>query len=356
MKRTINILGASTLALIFAGSAAMAQDACNSYRVTRGDTLREIAKRAYGSETYMMIFDANRDVIGANPNNIEVGMLLDIPCADGSVPESTAAAAPAAVAAAPATGKDAPVVLITGNDFPPFTDESLPGRGMFTELVETAAIRSETKEAVEVKFVNDWDSHLETLLPAMAFDGSFPWSKPDCDKPEMLSPGDLNRCTNYIYSDPFYEIVDGLFARPGSGYDTATKYEELLGTKICRPEGYSTAHLDTAGLTEPLITLIRPVKVSDCFEQLMAGKVDVVSIDSQVAADSIKTLGLTNEVAENPNLNDVQALYVVVHKNHPRAAETLDIVNRGLHVMQDSGEWQSIVTEALAREMLAKAN
>ncbi|MGC1486577.1 MAG: peptidoglycan-binding protein LysM, partial [Albidovulum sp.] len=80
------------------------------------------------------------------------------------------------------------------------------------------------------------------------------------------------------------------------------------------------------------------------------------SIDSQVATDAIQTLGLQSEVSENPNLSEVQALYVVVNKSHPRAGETLDIVNRGLRVMQESGEWYDIVSTALGRQMVAKVN
>ncbi|MGB5870294.1 MAG: transporter substrate-binding domain-containing protein [Albidovulum sp.] len=348
MKKTMTFLGVSALALMIGGGAAMAQDACGNYVVKSGDSLRKIAKKAYGNERFQSIYNANRAIIGSNPNVIEIGMQLRLPCADGTTTE----------AAAPATSTDenAPIVLITGNDFPPFTDEQLPDRGMFTRLVEVSAMRSETEVPVEVKFVNDWDAHLETLLPAMAFDGSFPWSKPDCERPEILSKDDQNRCDNYNFSDPFYEIVDGLFARNGSGYETATGYEELKGTRICRPEGYSTGHLDAAGLTEPMITLTRPVLVSACFEALMAGAVDIVSIDSQGATDTMKPLGLQSEVSENPNLSEVQALYVVVNKSHPRAGETLDIVNRGLRVMQESGEWYDIVSTALGRQMAAKVN
>ncbi|MGB7269553.1 MAG: LysM peptidoglycan-binding domain-containing protein, partial [Albidovulum sp.] len=217
MKKTMTFLGVSALALMIGGGAAMAQDACGDYVVKSGDSLRKIAKEAYGNERFQSIYNANRSVIGRNPNVIEIGMLLRLPCVDGTTTE----------AAAPVTSaeENAPIVLITGNDFPPFTDEQLPDRGMFTRLVEVSSMRSETEVPVEVKFVNDWDAHLETLLPAMAFDGSFPWSKPDCERPEILSKGDQNRCDNYNFSDPFYEIVDGLFARNGSGYETATGYE-----------------------------------------------------------------------------------------------------------------------------------
>lgn len=358
MRNSFKLLGTSAIALTLCAGTTLAQEACKSYRVAPGDTLMKIAQDAYGSNKYRMIYDANTDTIGSNPNRIEVGMMLRLPCADGTLPAAATAAAvePSAAAVAAAAEEDAPIVLITGNDFPPFTDESLPGRGLFTELVETAAHRANSEKTVEVQFVNDWDAHLDLLLPALAFDGSFPWSKPDCDQPDALSAHDRNRCEKYDFSEPFYEVVDGFFARKGSEYETALKHEELFGSRICRPEGYSTGHLDAAGLTEPTVKLYRPDQVSDCFQALMAGSVDVISLDSLVAADNIASLGLQNEVVENQNLGDVNELYVVVNKKHPRAKETLDLLNAGLREMVSSGEWYDIVSTALERQMSAHTN
>jgi polar amino acid transport system substrate-binding protein len=342
----------------FGAGASMAQEACESYRVAPGDTLLRIAQKAYGNDDYRMIYDANVDRIGSNPNLIEVGSLLRLPCADGTIAEVAPTVVPEATEAAKeaAASDEGPIVLITGNDFPPFTDEGLPGRGVFTQLVETAAFRADPEKKVEVKFVNDWDAHLDLLLPVLAFNGSFPWSKPDCAQLDALSDHDRNRCENYTFSDPFYEVVDGFFARKGSGFDTAMKYEELFGTRVCRPEGYSTAHLDAAGVSEPIIKMYRPDQVRDCFDALMAGAVDVISLDSMVAADTIATLGLTDEVVENQNLGAVKELYVLVHKNHPRGQETLDLLNAGLRQMVSSGEWYDIVSTDLQRQMTAKVN
>ncbi|MGB7242112.1 MAG: transporter substrate-binding domain-containing protein [Sulfitobacter sp.] len=349
MKQSTTMLGASALVLSLTAGATMAQEACKTYRVGPGDTLVKISRAAYGEDLFRMIYDANKENIGRNPDVITVGTLLRLPCL-------TNTAAVDAVAAPASQDSAEPIVLITGNDFPPFTDESLPSRGLFTELVETAAYRAAPQQSLNVKFVNDWDAHLETLLPAMAFSGSFPWSRPDCEQPATLSTGDKNRCDNYLYSDPFYEIVDGYFARNGSGYETATSHDELIGANICRPEGYSTGPLDQVGLREPEVKLVRPVNVSTCFEELFIGTVDIVAIDSQVAVETIAALGLKNEITENPNLGAVDALYVLVHKDQERAAETLDILNRGLREMQESGEWFEIVSTTLERRMVAQTN
>lgn len=364
MRQFAKVTVAPALMLLASLGAAGAQEACKSYRATVGDTLLTIAAKAYGNRDYMRIYKANQAAIGKNPDLLKVGTLLTLPCADGSLPEAAtktaAERAPApeiiAAQAAKVVESVAPVVLITGNDFLPFTDESLPGRGMFTELVETAALRSDPDREFEVKFVNDWAAHLDTLLPIMAFDGSFPWAKPDCSQFDTLSPDDKYRCENYEFSAPFYEVVDGIFSRKNSGFAEMISYDQLVGTRICRPDGLSTARLDSVGLSAPKVKLYRPGRVAACFEALMAGSVDIVALNSQVASDMIAEMGLSGEVVENPNLGEVNALYVVVHKQNPRGREVLDFLNAGLADMMKTGEWYDIVSKALNRQLQLQVN
>ncbi|OED50738.1 hypothetical protein AB838_01000 [Rhodobacteraceae bacterium (ex Bugula neritina AB1)] len=400
MRTTAKLMGASLIAIAAAGQSAQAQEACQVYEVQANDNLREITEKAYGHSKFRVIYNANRDVIGRNPNVIEIGMRLVLPCADGSLPaeavaaEAVAEEAEVLTAAATKAGTEAPqadaqaetqaetqtetgvetlataeqaetqaapaaaepMVLITGNDFPPFTGEDLPGRGMFTQLIETAALRSASDTEVSVTFVNDWESHLETLLPAMAFEGSFPWLKPDCEEYAVLSEGDKVRCDSYRFSDPFYEIVDGFFAATGSVYADAFDYGALKGARICRPEGYSMAHLDTVGLTAETVKFYRPVQISECFTALTAGAVDVVALDTLVASDTLATMGLAGQIKENPNLGEVKSLHAIVHKDHPRADETLDLLNRGLKEMSVSGEWYAIISKALQSEIRPLTN
>ncbi len=52
----------------------------DTYVVKPGDTLGTIAQRVYGDATkWRVIYDANRDVIGDNPDSVKVDMKLKIP-------------------------------------------------------------------------------------------------------------------------------------------------------------------------------------------------------------------------------------------------------------------------------------
>lgn len=350
------LLAVSCLALSAGTYSAAAQEACSTYTIKRGDTLTNIAKRAFGDGNFAKIFQANRAVIGSNPNLIEVGLQIEIPCAEtASAPAvaeaPAAAAAPAATApvatAEPAATPLAQIAFVTGNDYPPFTGEDLPDGGIFTKLVRTAMLRGDKQQDYSIDFVNDWSAHLDSLLPRQAFDATFPWSQPDCGDLGSLSPKDAYRCTDFNFSESFYEIVDGFFAVKGSGLETAQTYEEFVGKRICRPESYSLSGLTSVGLVEPSITLVRPATPADCFEGLATGAVDIVHLEVQVASDALSDLGLKNDIVEDPHLAQVKTLRVMVHKSNPHGSEILDVINRGLTEMRESGEWFDIVSAGL---------
>jgi len=417
MKNTLII---SSLALAAATGAASAQEACSTYEIQRGDSLRELAIQVYATEDFRIIFDANRDVIGSNPNIIRVGDVLEMPCLEdiGRTPvladteaerlaaemaaelvkaaeeraEQAIAEAEARVAAAEAEAKqvseqavveakaaareeieaaraegaalirdagtgerpevrDRQVLLITGGDYQPFTDEALPHRGLYTHLVETAMLRAAPEQAYKIQFVNDWNSHLDLLMPTLAFDGTFPWSRPNCEEPAALSENDRNRCETYNFSNPFYEVVDTFFAREGTSYVEALSYADFAGTTICRPEGWSLSHMDAVSLYEPIITLLRPESPDECFEAVMTGEADLVAIEAHLADGAIGRLGYEHRIVENPNLAAIKSLNVMTHKDNPDGEAILETLNKGLAIMQQSGEWRDIVSSALRYQM-----
>ena len=61
-------------------ATAGAQVAAETYEVQSGDTLLSIAQQYYSDPTqWRLIYDANKDTIGADPDKLQVGMKLTIP-------------------------------------------------------------------------------------------------------------------------------------------------------------------------------------------------------------------------------------------------------------------------------------
>jgi ABC-type amino acid transport substrate-binding protein len=354
-------------AVLLTGTAALAQEACSTYKVKVGDNLRFIARAAYGdADKYRLIYEANVATIGEKADLIEIGTELTIPC-DTSGAETAGAAPEIAPAAAAETATETvtpvaatpdqtptlpaakPISFVTGNGYAPFADEMLPGGGMMTQLVEMSVFRADPAIAYTMTYVNDWQAHIDALLPSGAYDLSFPWVRPDCEGADMLSPGDQVRCTDFVFSGPFYEIVDGFFALRESGLASVTDYAAYEGKRICRPEGYTTGVLDAVGLTAPAITLTRPVEVTDCFQALAAGEVDLVSVDAEVGDAAAAKLGLTATVEQNPHLTTLLSLHVIAHRSNQRAVDMIGQLDTGLIEMYQSGEWYEIVSSALAQ-------
>ncbi|WP_164517195.1 transporter substrate-binding domain-containing protein [Tabrizicola piscis] len=412
MKIPTKTLCIGCTAAFLSGGTAWAQEACSTYVVAPGDNLRYIARNAYGdADMYRVIYSANVDTIGAKADLIEIGVSLAIPCdpreetvtaaapsvglqtevvdpakqpvevvpelpvgdaglggsevvvqepapepAPEPEPVEVAAATPEAPPEVPATESQPPMAfpyrLVTGNGYAPFADEMLPGGGMFTQLVEMAIFRADPAIPYNLTFVNDWQAHIDALLPSGAYDLSFPWVRPNCEAPDALSAADLARCENFEFSAPLYEIVDGFFMPADSELLSATSYTAFEGKRICRPEGYTTGVLEAAGLTSDKIDLSRPIEVTDCFEDLAAGKVDLVSIDAEVGDSAIAALGLTGDFAQNPHLMTLDSLHVIAHKSNARAVEMIRQMDGGVIEMYESGEWYDIVSSALSNGAL----
>jgi nucleoid-associated protein YgaU len=64
----------------FFGNAKEAATTGESYTIVSGDTLSKIAKNHYGDGAkWHQIYEANKAVIGSNPDHIEVGQVLTLP-------------------------------------------------------------------------------------------------------------------------------------------------------------------------------------------------------------------------------------------------------------------------------------
>jgi nucleoid-associated protein YgaU len=61
-------------------STAPSAPADESYTVKKGDSLSKIAKRVYGdAQQWRRIYEANREVVGGNPDLIHPGQVLKLP-------------------------------------------------------------------------------------------------------------------------------------------------------------------------------------------------------------------------------------------------------------------------------------
>lgn len=364
-----------------AGTADQAEAqafACGTtYRVNPGDTLQEIAIRAYGTGDYQTIFAANRGVL-ADPARLKIGDELTIPCRGGvpaiGAPATTAVAAsaadPGAAALAAASGdapQDAgqriasvatvmsdapletdtpPIRLVTGTNFAPFVHADLPGNGMLAEIVRLAIASAAPGRPMTLNVLEDWTGQLD-LLAGGTYDVGFPWYRPDCARADRLSASMRQRCADFDFSAPLFEIPIAYYVRSGDVLSGATSYSALAGRRICRPASHFTFDLEQEGLTAPAATLVFPASADDCFALLAAGAVDVVTSNRAMAENAVLLGGLIGRVAEIPALASVQTLHAIAARNNPNGRAMLDLIDAGEAELAGSGRKFEIVSAHL---------
>ncbi|SHE75371.1 amino acid ABC transporter substrate-binding protein, PAAT family [Ruegeria intermedia] len=355
------VVAATAITALSAGAAA-AQEACSNYTVQDGDTLATISIAAYGTSNYQPIFNANRNII-SNPSNLEPGLVLALPCEDGSLPNGLSAQDLIAAAEARNANNKAsnvyepPVKILAGGNYAPFSDEGLSGGGLLVRLASTALSRGGNNREHSVSFVNDWGSHLDTLLPLGAFDVGLGWYIPDCsNRSYEWSAETTRRCNDFDSTVSVYDVVIGFYTLPDSKYAEARSFEDFKGARLCRMDAWFTHDLEEQGVFEPNITMVRPISAAECLDAVLTGTADVASFEVQLAADAMSEMGLTpKDIVENPFVNTIASQRIIAHRSNPFGKQYIAMLNKGLNEMRESGEWYDIVSDTL-REHNEKMN
>ena len=314
---------------------AMALALCDvTYKVQPGDTLFTIAETHYADrEKWTLVYYSNQGVL-SGIETLASGLDLYIPCpAENAQPD-----------AAPLKQVTAELTLLTGGNYAPFVDKNWPGEGMVSELVNAALELSPSPVPYAVAWEDDWSQHLFPLLDQKTYDMGFPWIKPDCD----ADPSN-EICANFHFSDPLMDLPIMLFRREDSefGFEKDTDIE---GSTLCRPAGYFTHDLDRAGrrwLTDGKITLVQPDSPEACFEALMAGEVDAVTVNVFLGATKIVSMGLRGQVVPIDLPLSQEKMHVIISKKHWRGTTHLYRLNAGLAALHESGRYNEIVTKHL---------
>lgn len=365
------------------------------YTIQSGDTLRAIAIRAYGRGSFEPIVEANRDVI-QNPSLLRVGQRIVIPCPGTVVPAATApAAAPAAggqdstraaivfqptatpartATPAPATtlaaprvaaadpqagtaagagGSDAPIRLLAASDIAPFVGRDRPEGGMLTEILGRALQLGVPGRAFEVSHDPDRSAHLTQMLPQDVHDIAYPWARPDCARPGQLDREQKWQCSDFTFSAALYETAIGYYFRAGDEMALASDPGLLFGRRLCRPAGSYAEDLEAESLVEPNVTRVAPPTAADCFAQLVAGRVDAVTMTTETAERAIAARGLDAQVVRSEALGAPLSLHAVALNTDADALAVLKAVDEALAQMREDGTWAEIVARHRQADALA---
>lgn len=306
---------------------------CTAYhRVQRGDTLSSIAAARLGAPTdFQRIVDVNRRKIN-NPDLLQIGTELNIPPCRKAISSTSPLA----------TSKKAPVQLsiITGDNYAPFVGSKLPDGGYSSELVTRALLSNNGKFDFRIDTNRTWANHLRQKLNRGGennrYDLAFPWFRPgNCDA-NNLGEESLFRCSELLFSEPLHEVLVTYHTHPQLT-DRIQTERDMRGLRICRPKGYFTHDLEAMGLAPDTYVRVAPDEPNDCFFQLIAGTVDVATVNARTAHRVITQHCIQEKVAALP-FHSLETLHVVGRKSNPATADYLRRVNAGLAALEQSGE------------------
>ncbi|WP_298915143.1 transporter substrate-binding domain-containing protein [uncultured Roseobacter sp.] len=239
---------------------------------------------------------------------------------------------------------EADVTILTMSGRPPFADTDWPQKGMFTELVTAAMTVGPDPEPFHIDWQGDPTSGFRSVTEK-THDLGYPVPRPLCE----LSRDKGGPCVAFHFSDPVMELVNLVFVRADNDFEFNSD-ADLEGRSLCRPKGFYIDDLDRPGrewLTRGVVTLVQPEMPMDCFKMLVAGEVDLVSVNEFLGVQQLFDAQLTEMVLPLPRPLSTQSWHVVVSKTHSRATTLLYRFNAGLAKLKQTDAYAEIISRHL---------
>nr|WP_291321767.1 transporter substrate-binding domain-containing protein [Desulfonatronospira sp.] len=225
------------------------------------------------------------------------------------------------------------VRLVTGDDYKPFTDQTLPQGGMITEIVDH--VFQQLGYDAEIEF-HSW-SRGYSLSKEGDFLGTFPYVKT------------LERKEEFYFSDPIITVTNLFFVRKDA--DISFVHDsDLKGLTACKPLGYSLTDIQSF-MDQDLIAVQRPNTVESCFKMLHRGRVDLVPINEYVGWEVARQIVGREDVfrvLDRPLLED--GLHFIVTKKNSQGLEIVGRFNEILRQMRDESNLDAIIDRHLYSE------
>ena len=329
------------IALMLVSGAARAAGICGTYSVVPGDTLRLISEKYYGvRELSPIIYAANAGVIGENPNTIEIGMELAIPCRENMQTPAPNAFLALVTPESRSAENMAPRFVAKSGDTPFVRQDN---SGIIPEVLTAALRAGGYQNAVNIiRPAGISDVLRESTTPNAML--SFPWAKPDCGNAAALSPQSVYVCDNYTFSDPLFEITLGIFTTANSRLAMAETAASFEGQSICVPQFHTSDLLVKNGIAATSANIVLAPDFRRCLAGLETGVFDAVLADYQSFALMVPS---GNTMVDIPAFAQKTTLHAIAYSQNPAALSVIEMANSGLKKILLSGEWFGIVNQNL---------
>ncbi|MCJ8313513.1 MAG: ABC transporter substrate-binding protein [Saccharospirillaceae bacterium] len=223
-----------------------------------------------------------------------------------------------------------PLTLVTGDEYPPFTDLDLHQGGMATSLVLSAF----EKSGYFVREI-EWLSWKRGYLLAQSaqYHGTFPYGWNE------------ERAEAFYYSDSFFPVLSYVWTSQEQKH-RFINMEDLEGLVFCNPRGYGNFGVALELINRNLLRRETPNKMKQCFTMLMLKRVDfVISIHSDAMIGLLESGVSLDEVHQTELIIADIPHHFIVSKQLPMAQQVIEAFNQGLKILRDNGDYDALKKE-----------
>lgn len=225
------------------------------------------------------------------------------------------------------------VRLVSGPHYPPFSADYLPHNGLGPFLV--TQVFEASKLSVTAAFLPWKRAYRDTLL------GEYDAILPCIETPE--------RKKEFLFSLPIFDVDTYIYVQADSQI-SAQSLKDLKGKTYCNPLGFADGDVLDQMHSEGDITSMSASSLKNCFQMLIAGRVDFVKTDRYSADHLGRHYGFSAaDVRALPFVVETASLHVMVPKAHPYGDTLIDTFNRNYRTMKHSGRITELTEEYLER-------
>jgi polar amino acid transport system substrate-binding protein len=222
--------------------------------------------------------------------------------------------------------------LVTGDQYAPFTDQSLPQGGMISEMMKV--IFQKMGHAVNIDF-KPWKRGYTEAREGLYL-GTFPYAKTD------------ERLREFLYSEPLYVVREVFYVRRDATIHYAQD-KDLTGLTVCRPIGYLLRDIQPL-LDAKIVTLQQPPHLENCFRMLENKRVDLVVINETVGKEVVSSIygssGQNTFKTLEKSLAEL-SLHFIISKQNPDGPAYIQAFNKALEELKRDGILGAIVSKHL---------
>lgn len=216
------------------------------------------------------------------------------------------------------------LMFVTGPDYQPYVDESVPDGGLATQVLREALATQGYK--LQVDFL-PWRRGWQLMMEG-TYTGTFPYAMTSERAAEVLFSDTLVMVRTYVYYPP--GTVSWWFGP-----------QSAAGKTYCRPEGWSDPPALTMAEANKRITRVSAADLAGCLRMLAAKRVDFFIADYAIVQRNLAQDTGPLTVQRGPLITEVP-LAVAVSKAQGDGDRMVEMINRGLASLSANGRLEQL--------------